>query len=166
MGITTIGVMLFQVPISWLADRHGRVPVLLGCYAVVIAGLGLAPVCPGTVTLAVCLFLLGGCAGAMYPLGLALLGDGQSEASLARTYSWYLAMECVGSLMGPPAMGMAIDDLGGWAMFPVGLAAVALVLILWSAIRCWRAEPRQGPGSGGSPAPDGAQLAGERREQA
>jgi len=135
MGVTTLGVMLFQVPVSWLADRHGRVPVLLGCYAVVIAGLALAPLCPGTVTLAVCLFVFGACAGAMYPLGLALLGDGHSEASLARVYSWYLAMECVGSLMGPPAMGTAIDRWGGWALFAVGLAAVVAVLIVWGAIR-------------------------------
>lgn len=134
MGVTTVGVMLFQVPVSWLADRLGRVPVLVGCYAVVIAGLALAPLCPGLVTLAVCLFVFGACAGAMYPLGLALLGDGHSEASLARVYSWYLAMECVGSLMGPPAMGRAMDRWGGWAMFVVGLAAVVSVLVLWAAI--------------------------------
>jgi MFS family permease len=135
MGVTTVGVMVFQVPVSWLADRLGRVAVLLGCYAVVIAGLALAPVCPGTVSLAVCLFAFGACAGAMYPLGLALMGDGHSEASLARVYSWYLALECVGSLMGPPAMGRAMDHWGGWALFALGLAAVAAVVIVWAAIQ-------------------------------
>lgn len=140
MGLMTVGVVLFQVPVSWLADRHGRAPVLLGCYAAVIAGLALAPVCPGTVALAVCLFVFGACAGAMYPLGLALLGDGHSEASLARTYSWYLAMECVGSLMGPPAMGIAIDVWGGWAMFVVGLAATVLVLLVCAVMRIGSGE--------------------------
>jgi MFS family permease len=135
MGVTTIGVLLAQVPVSWLADRHGRIPVLLGCYAVVLAGLALAPICPGSIALAICLFAFGASAGAMYPLGLALLGDGLPESSLARVYSWYLAMECLGSLMGPPAMGMAIDALGGWSMFAVGFAAVAIVLTTWAIVR-------------------------------
>ena len=135
LGITTVGVLLFQVPVSWLADRCGRVPVLLGCYAVVIAGLALAPFCPGTTTLACCLFVFGACAGAMYPLGLALLGDGLSEASLARVYGWYLAMECLGSLMGPPAMGGAIDLWGGSAMFAVGIVAVGLIPVIWAGLR-------------------------------
>jgi MFS family permease len=135
IGIATVGVLLFQVPVSWLADRCGRVRILLGCYAVVLAGLALAPICPNTITLALCLFIFGGCAGAMYPLGLALLGDKLSEASLARLYAWYLAMECVGSLMGPPAMGSAIDAWGSSAMFPVGIAAIGLILFLWATIR-------------------------------
>ena len=135
LGVTTVGVLLFQLPVSWLADRAGRVPVLLGCYAVVIAGLALAPICPNTATLATCLFIFGGCAGAMYPLGLALLGDRLPEATLARLYAWYLAMECVGSLMGPPVMGGAIDTWGGSAMFPVGIAAVVTVLILCGVAR-------------------------------
>jgi MFS family permease len=135
MGVTTVGVMLFQVPVSWLADRLGRVRVLIGCYAVVIGGLALAPMCPGPATLACCLFVFGACAGAMYPLGLALLGEQLPAASLARTYSWYLAMECLGSLMGPPAMGAAIDLWGGWSMFVVGLASAALVLVAWMIIR-------------------------------
>jgi len=135
LGIATVGILLFQIPVSWLADRCGRVQVLLGCYGVVIAGLALLPFTPNTAALAACLFIFGGCAGALYPLGLALLGDGLPEATLARLYAWYLAMECVGSLMGPPAMGGAIDAWGSPAMFPVGIAAVSLILVLWGTIR-------------------------------
>jgi MFS family permease len=135
MGVTTIGVIIFQVPVSWLADRCGRMPVLLGCYGVVLAGLGLAPLCPDARSLASCLFLFGACAGAMYPLGLAMLGEDVPEPSLATVYSWYLAVECVGSLMGPPVMGMAIDAWGGAAMFGVGMVAVALVLLIARLIR-------------------------------
>src|ERR1043165_1469236 len=32
MSVTMIGVILFQVPVSWLADHHGRTPIFLGCY--------------------------------------------------------------------------------------------------------------------------------------
>jgi MFS family permease len=135
MGVAMVGVMLFQVPLSWLADRHGRLPVLLGCYAVVLAGLALVPFCPGNGTLAACLFAFGGCSGAMYPLGLALLGEDLPESSLARAYAWYLSVECVGSQLGAAAMGGSRDLWGGGAMFGVGFAAVALVLILWGLVR-------------------------------
>jgi MFS family permease len=135
IGVTMVGVIVFQVPVSWIADRCGRVPVLLGCYAVAMAGLALVPFCPGTVILACCLFAFGACSGAMYPLGLALLGEGLSEAALARVYSWYLAVECAGSLMGAPAMGWARDLGGDDSMFTVGLAALGLVVAGWAGLR-------------------------------
>src|SRR5207249_1400729 len=116
-------VILFQVPVSWLADRWGRRPVLLACYAVVLGALGAVPYCPPGACLAGCLFLFGACSGAMYPLGLALLGDRGSAAGLARAYAWYLAMECVGSQMGAAVMGKARDLWGESAMFAIGLGA-------------------------------------------
>jgi MFS family permease len=139
MGATMIGVILFQVPVAWLADRLGRLPVLLACYAVVLAGLLLVPWCQDTGLLTALLFLFGACCGAMYPLGLALLGDHGSEHALSRSYACYLAMECVGSQMGAAAMGRARDVWGEWAMFPVGAAAVGGVLLSWGAIRLWGA---------------------------
>src|SRR5262249_5039124 len=39
MGVTMLGVLLFQVPAAWLADRLGRMAALLACYVVVAAGL-------------------------------------------------------------------------------------------------------------------------------
>ena len=86
----------------------------------------------------------------MYPLGLALLGDGLPDSSLPRVYSWYLALECVGSLMGPPAMGTAIDWLGDGAMFMVGLAAVGFVLAVWMLVR-ERKRPLDTPGGAAQP---------------
>ncbi len=133
MGVTMIGVIVFQVPVSWLADRCGRRPVLLGCYAVAMAAMLLAPSCPAPFALAVCLFVFGACSGAMYPLGLALLGEGLPASSLPRVYSWYLAAECAGSLMGAPAMGRARDVWGQGSMFAVGFAALGLVLAVWAA---------------------------------
>ncbi|HMF18610.1 MAG TPA: MFS transporter, partial [Gemmataceae bacterium] len=135
MGVTTIGVILFQVPVSWLGDRLGKVPVLMGCYAVVVGGLVVLPWCMPSIWLGVCLFLFGACSGALYPLGLSLLGEGVSEHSLPRLYAWYMAMECFGSLLGAPAMGQARDWWGQAAMFGVGLAAILGVLAAWLVMR-------------------------------
>jgi MFS family permease len=134
MGVTMVGVILFQVPVAWLADRLGRLPVLLGCYGVVAAGLALMPIWSSSIWLVICLFLLGACSGALYPTALALLGDNMPKAGLTRAYSVFMAMECIGSQVGAATMGQARDWWGGASMFGVGLAALALVLGSWAIV--------------------------------
>lgn len=143
MGVTMIGVILFQIPVSWLADRLGKTPILLGCYAVVAIGLLTIPLLSNAIGLAIVLFCFGACTGAMYPLGLSLLSDRMSETGLARAYAWYLAIECVGSLIGAAAMGRARDDWGEAAMFHVGLAAVIAVLATCLAWNFFTRNPRR-----------------------
>ncbi len=133
-GVTMGGVIVFQVPVAWLADRVGRLPVLLGCYAVVAAGLALVPLCGPSVWLVICLFLLGASSGALYPMALAFLGDRLPPARLARAYAWFLAMECVGSQVGAAVMGQARDWWGEGSMFGVGLVALTVVMGAWGAL--------------------------------
>jgi MFS family permease len=131
MGVTMIGVIAFQVPVAWLADRWGKTPMLLVCYAAVALGLLAIPWLSQALVLALGLFIFGACTGAMYPLGLSLLGDNMPEAALPRAYAWYLAIECVGSQAGAAAMGKARDQWGETAMFAVGFAALVVVLAAW-----------------------------------
>jgi MFS family permease len=135
-----IGVILFQVPVAWLADRLGRTAVLLGCYAVTAAGLGMLPFYGDSPWLAGWLFLVGACSGAFYPLGLARLGDRIPPGGLARASAWYLAINCIGSLTGPAITGHVMDRYGGPALFVSGLAAVLLVPIVAAIchMRCGR----------------------------
>jgi MFS family permease len=134
MSGTMIGVISFQVPIAWLADRLGRTTVLLGCHAVTIAALALVLNGVTVSVLAVCLFLSGACSSAFYPLGLARLGERLPTASLARANAWYLGINSTGSLVGPIVSGMAMDALGSSALIASGLIAVVLVLVVWTAI--------------------------------
>jgi MFS family permease len=136
-----IGVILFQVPVAWLADRLGRAPVLLGCNVVVLAGLIILPFCSYPVALPVCLFLVGACSGAFYPLGLSLLGEQVGDAALARASACFLALNCLGSLVGPVVTGVVMDCFGKPAMPAGGIAAVALILAAWAVFR------RRGVGS-------------------
>jgi MFS family permease len=128
---TMIGVIVFQVPVAWLADRCGRLPVLLACYGLVVVGLVALPLAGTSALLPLWLFVVGACSGAFYPLGLALLGERLPSTQLARANAWYLSLECIGSLMGPALMGLARDWAGETAMFAVGEAAVLLVLAGW-----------------------------------
>jgi MFS family permease len=128
MGGLFAGVVLAQVPLAMLADRLGRLRILLACHALLLAGLIALPLCRGPLGLGVWLFALGASCGALYPLGLALLGDRVPEASLARANAWYLASNCAGSLSGPVLMGLAIDLFGRLAQFAAAALSVVLVV--------------------------------------
>jgi len=130
-----IGVILFQVPVAWLADRLGRARVLLGCHLVVLAGLIALPFRTGHVLLPICLFLIGACSGAFYPLGLSLLGEQVRDAALARASVCFLALNCLGSLVGPIVTGVVMDAYGKAAMPASGIAACLAVLAVWLVLR-------------------------------
>jgi MFS family permease len=137
-----IGVIVFQVPVAWLADRCGRMRVLVGCYGVVLAGLALLPFCGVSPWLVLWLFLVGACSGAFYPLGLTTLGERVPGPGLARANAWYLALNCLGSLMGPGIMGEVMERCGQQALFTVGLVAVGLVPAVWVGLRLLEASQR------------------------
>jgi len=139
-----LGVVVCQVPLGWLADRLGKLPLLLACHAVLTVGLLLLPSCRATGPLWASAFVLGACCGAQYPLGLALLGERVPAAALARANAWYLACNCAGSMTGPALMGLAIERFGAGAEFPAGAAALALVVAVWAI---W------GRPQGGAPGP-------------
>lgn len=136
-----IGVILAQVPLAWLADRFGRTRVLLVCYGLTLVGMSCLFFTLGYWWLAVWLFVVAACSGAFYPLGLSLLGEQLPAVSLARANAWYLAINCVGSIIGPVAAGRAMDLFGRDAVFVAGGGAVALVLVLWIVIRSRRERP-------------------------
>jgi MFS family permease len=139
VGGLFVGVILCQVPLAWLADHLGRGHVLVGCHVLLMTVLLSIRGGPGTPLLAVSLFLLGACCGALYPLGLSLLGERVASTGLARANAYYLASNCVGSLCGPALLGLVIDWFDQPALFLAGALAVAAVLGLDTA--CHRRQP-------------------------
>jgi MFS family permease len=137
IGGVMVGVILFQVPVAWLADRFGRTKVLLGCYGVAALGLLIGPHCASPWALTPWLFLVGACSGAFYPLGLAMLGERLPAPSLARANAWYLAINCTGSLIGPLCTGVLMDWFGMRAMFGAGQFAVGIVVVVWVVLQLY-----------------------------
>jgi MFS family permease len=138
IGALFLGVVLFQIPGAVLADRLGRVRILLACHLVVLAGMVLLPWCAGPAALGGMLFLLGACCAALYPLGLALLGERVPKGAMATANAWYLTCNCAGSLIGPWVTGGVIDLFGPRAMFPTGAVVVLLVVGPWALGRLLR----------------------------
>jgi MFS family permease len=143
MGATMLGVIVWQLPVAWLADRIGRSAVLLGCYAVTLAGTLVLPSSPGLLSLAALLFLVGACSAAFYPLGLALVGERTPASGVARASACFLGINSLGSCVGPVVAGAAMDHWGWEALFPSGAAAVGTVLVVcvanWMLTRPQRA---------------------------
>jgi MFS family permease len=129
IGVLFLGVIAFQVPGAWLADRLGRGRMLVGCHLMVLAGMVCLPLHAGPVWLSAWLFLIGACCAALYPLGLALLGERIPRTAMGRVNAWYLASNCAGSLTGPMVMGVVVEWWGWRGLFTAGAIAVALVVL-------------------------------------
>jgi MFS family permease len=135
MSAIMLGVIVSQVPIAWLADRLGRLTVLLACYGVTLGVLAAVIMGIPLAGLTVCLFFAGACSSAFYPLGLAMLGERTPPSGLPRASAWYLSINCIGSLVGPIVSGAVMDELGKQMLFAAGEGAVLLVLLIWATLR-------------------------------
>jgi MFS family permease len=131
LGALFLGVVLVQLPGAWLADRFGLMRTLMVCHTLVLTCLVLLPFSRSAMPLCALLFTVGSACALLYPLGLTLIGERVPASNLATANSWYLAMNCLGSLTGPWVLGLAIDRWGQGSLFTIGFVAGALVLLAW-----------------------------------
>jgi MFS family permease len=127
-----LGVIAFQVPVAWLADRFGRTRALLGCYAATALALVVMPFCGASGWLVGALLVAGACSTSFYPLGMTLLGERVPAPAVARGNARFLMFNCLGSLIGPALCGVAMDLFGKRALFVAAEGAVLLVLVGWA----------------------------------
>jgi MFS family permease len=129
------GQVILTYPLGWAADRIARRQVLLFTSATAIfcmVALGLLAHSPA---LWVIIFLTGGIATGTYTLGLAILGRRFDANTLVSANAAFLGCYGVGTILGPPAVGAAMDRLGVTAL-PIALGLVsALVFACASAAR-------------------------------
>jgi MFS family permease len=108
-----LGNVVLQWPIGWLADHADRRLVLAGCTlasAALVIALSLIPAqWSGTIGV---IALWGGVSFAIYPVGLALLGQRFSGGDIARANTAFSMLYIVGGLVGRPIAGGAMDAFG------------------------------------------------------
>lgn len=115
-----MGVLCFQIPLGWIADRTGRRSTLL--VIALIATLGPALVWIAGTRLGVLLpilFVHAGVASGLYTVGLSLLGERFTGGRIAAANAGFVFAYGLGSLLAPPAAGVAMDGFG-----PAGLLVV------------------------------------------
>jgi MFS family permease len=133
------GQVLLTYPIGWIADRRPRRNVLLGTSAGALLCMVSMLLLARSPALWVVVFLCGGTATATYTLGLAILGQRFDAGTLVSANAAFIACYGVGTILGPPTVGVLMDRLGPNAL-PAALGCVsACIFLCASAARLeWR----------------------------
>lgn len=137
----TFGMFAFSVVTGQLADRWGRIPVIVTGAIVTIASCLAAPLSPQLVPLAVALFGLGIGWNMCYVAGSALLSDALSPVEKARTQG---LNDLLVGLAGATAIfssGLLFAGAGYAVMGFVGAAFTLPILPLMVWLRRHRADP-------------------------
>ncbi len=130
LAVWITGNILLQYPVGWLADRLPRIMVLALVAALAAATHFLLPatIRDGLLVWPL-LLLMGGATGAIYTLGLVLIGQRFSGFELALANTVFVMLIEAGMLVGPGTAGFAMRIFG-----PQGLPVFSgLVLLLLAA---------------------------------
>ena len=124
LSVFSIGGLLMQFPIGWLADRFDRERLLTLCGAVAFVGPALLPFVMDRPFVMWPLLFLAGCAVmGFYTLGLTVLGQRFPPEQLAAGNVIFVAAYMLGGIAGPVVGGAALDI---W--MPHGFPAVLALL--------------------------------------
>ncbi len=144
LTVMGIGNMAFQIPLGMISDRMRDRRGLLTIMAVVglIGALSLPLVSQNWMLMAVVLFVWGGCVAGLYTVGLSHLGSRLVGADLAAANAAFIFCYAVGTVIGPQAIGGAMDVSGndGFAWAIVGFFVLYLILSLGRMVF----RPKQG----------------------
>ncbi|HKZ54793.1 MAG TPA: MFS transporter [Anaerolineales bacterium] len=132
----TFGMYAFSIFSGRLADRLGRVPVLMAGAATLALASLLAPLSPQLLPLGFALFLLGLGWNFCYVGGSALLADQLSPAERARTQGFNDLL--IGSVSALGSLGSGLVFAGvGYGVMGIAAAAVSVLALLLSLGWLW-----------------------------
>jgi len=135
----SMGSILFQFPLGYLADRMDRRTLLAWCAASGIVGATALPFLVGTPwALYALLFVWGGIMLGIYTIGLTLLGERFKGAELASANAANVMLYAGGLLLGPTAEGIALDAWNPHGLMVV-LGAISLIYVIFLMVRRTRA---------------------------
>lgn len=145
VSLMAIGNVLFQIPIGLLADRFDKRFVLLGIAACGLWGAGFMPfAATAYLPFAALLVLWGGIVGALYTVGLSLLGARYRGADLAGANAAFVMLYGVGLIAGPIWVGAARDLVRPHG-FAYALMAMFAVYLALGIAHVLRANARSSP---------------------
>lgn len=136
-SLMTIGGVILQYPIGWLADKAAKLKVTIAlALALAILTAALPWVFADRLAANFTAFLIGGAILGFYTLGLAIIGEESSVAELATANAAFLIMYQAGAIFGPAAAGAAMTALpvGGF----VGVVSAFMLLATGALIEVAR----------------------------
>ncbi len=140
VGATAIAIVLIELPLAILADRHSRVRIVTAGAAVwalfsVATGLAFS-----VVTLALARVGAGGGKAVVTPTHSSLLSDYYAPAARVKVFSAHRLASSVGQISGPVLAGMLAAVLGWRAPFLLFAVPTAVLVVLALGLR----EPLRG----------------------
>ena len=138
LSFCAAGAVAMQFPIGWLVDRGDRRlvgVVLLVASMIGFAGLEVVVHLPW-VDYAF-FFLLGGVTSGLYVVALTIIGTHYRGTALASAVTVFTLMWSLGSLVGPPVVGI-INSLVGPSGLPVALVLFCAVFVPFAARDWWK----------------------------
>ena len=106
----SLGALLLQFPLGWLADRMARERLLALCAGCGIIGAALTPLAvTNPLTFYLVLMLWGGIVLGIYTVALTLLGERFSGPAMATANAAFVMSYCLGLLGGPALEGVALQ---------------------------------------------------------
>lgn len=133
-----LGNLLGAVPLGVLSDKVGRLPVLTGCAAVGLAcALGMPGVTSSPTAYLMVIALWGACAGALYAVGLAMVGDHFTGRALISANAVFGTVYAAAALIGPLINGTAMQlwDPHGLLVSCALIFAAFLLIAVLAALR-------------------------------
>ncbi|MEM1380398.1 MAG: MFS transporter [Pseudomonadota bacterium] len=134
LTIYGLGLLSAQLPVGWLTDKVSPRRVMTGC-ALLGAGFALlVPLTQGQIWLLYAvLFIWGGAVGALYTVGLIVVGNTFKGSALASANTAFVFTYAAGAVLGPFIAGTARYGFGANGLMVV--IALALGAYAWAARR-------------------------------
>jgi MFS family permease len=137
------GQILLTFPIGWLADRMGRRTLLIWTGLLSMALMVAMYFLGRTAALWAIVFATGGAFNAIYTLGLAMLGQRFESKAYVSAGAAFITAYSIGAVIGPPAVGALMDDIGPHSLpIVVGTAAAIVTLTALAGRSEWARIPR------------------------
>ncbi len=142
--VSSLGAVFYQYPVGWLADKVDRGWLLVGCVLVLLAttillhfaiegGTHAWWTLPG-----LCLWALvslwGGSMGAIFTVGITLLGQRFTSVDLVAANAVFSVLFGVGGMIGPILVGFSMDGIGP-AGFIVSISAAIFLYVTFATFR-------------------------------
>ncbi len=110
LTLFALGNVVFPVPIGMLADRTGKIRLLVWFSLIGLFGALILPgLAENRAVYALGLFIWGGVVGGLYTVGLAALAEQFHGERLAAANAAYIMMYALGMILGPPLLGLGLD---------------------------------------------------------
>ena len=133
MACGAVGGIMMQVPMGRLADTVGKRPVAALITAMCLVGPVLVWLAGDrALALYAVMFVYVGMATTLYTIGLAMIGDRFTGGAIAAANAAFVMAYGMGSLLGPPVAGSAMDwiDPEGVLIALSVMAAVFLAVLI------------------------------------